>query len=72
MPEVNFHITVATHASHVFLLMGISQHVYWRKSAVTPRNWRLSIQQQQLFTALCPGLPGWAGTRRNTHPLTIL
>ena len=20
------------------------------------------------FTALCPGLPGWAGTRRNTHP----
>ena len=22
------------------------------------------------FTALCPGLPGWAGTRRNTHPLT--
>ena len=24
------------------------------------------------FTALCPGLPGWAGTRRNTHPPTIL
>jgi len=24
------------------------------------------------FTALCPGLPGWAGTRRNTHPTTIL
>ena len=23
-------------------------------------------------TALCPGLPGWAGTRRNTHPPTIL
>ena len=23
------------------------------------------------FTALCPGLPGWAGTRRNTHPPTI-
>jgi len=22
------------------------------------------------FTALCPGLPGWAGTRRNTHPFT--
>ena len=20
------------------------------------------------LTALCPGLPGWAGTRRNTHP----
>jgi len=24
------------------------------------------------FTALCPGLRGWAGTRRNTHPPTIL
>jgi len=24
------------------------------------------------FTALCPGLPGWAGTRRNIHPPTIL
>ena len=22
--------------------------------------------------ALCPGLPGWAGTRRNIHPLTPL
>ena len=22
------------------------------------------------FTALCPGLPRWAGTRRNTHPPT--
>ena len=24
------------------------------------------------FMAICPGLPGWAGTRRNTHPPTIL
>ena len=24
------------------------------------------------FTALCPGLPGWAGTRRNIHSLTPL
>ena len=24
------------------------------------------------FTALCPGSPGWAGTRKNTHPPTIL
>jgi len=24
------------------------------------------------FTAPCPGLPGWAGTRRNIHPPTIL
>ena len=22
------------------------------------------------LTTLCPGLPGWAGTRRNIHPLT--
>jgi len=24
------------------------------------------------FTVLCPGLPSWAATRRNTHPPTIL
>jgi len=24
------------------------------------------------FTALRPGLPGWAGTRRNIHPPTVL
>jgi len=24
------------------------------------------------FMTLCVGLPGWAGTRRNTHPPTIL
>jgi len=24
------------------------------------------------FMALCPGLPGWASTRRNIHPSTIL
>jgi len=24
------------------------------------------------FTALCPGLPGWAGTRRNIHPPTTI
>jgi len=24
------------------------------------------------FTTLCPGPPGWAGTRRNIHPPTIL
>jgi len=24
------------------------------------------------FAALCPGLPGLAGTRRNTHPPTIM
>jgi len=30
-----------------------------------------TTQQQPFFTALYPGLPGWAGTRRNTHPPTI-
>jgi len=29
-------------------------------------------QEQQPFYGLCPGLPGWASTRRNTHPPTIL
>jgi len=29
-------------------------------------------RQQQRFTAVCPGLPGCASTRRNTHPPTIL
>ena len=24
------------------------------------------------FITICPGLPGWAGTRRNIHPLTPL
>jgi len=24
------------------------------------------------LTSLCPGLPGWAGNRRNIHPLPIL
>jgi len=28
--------------------------------------------KQHRFMALCPGLPGWASTRRNIHPLTLL
>jgi len=32
----------------------------------------LPCVQSNRFTALCPGLPGWAGTRRNIHPPTIL
>jgi len=24
------------------------------------------------FSTLCPGLPGWAGTRRHIHPLTTI
>jgi len=30
------------------------------------------LQQQQQQMALCLGLPGWACTRRNIHPPTIL
>jgi len=40
----------------------------------------ISVDYDQLWprlynnriTTLCPGLPRWAGTRRNTHPPTIL
>ena len=30
------------------------------------------IQIHNCLTALCPGIPGWAGTRRNIHPLTSI
>jgi len=40
------------------------RHLSWFRSGYNNNNNR--------FTALCPGLPGWAGTRRNTHPPTIL
>ena len=40
------------------------------------QNYVTDIGQQHThnnrFTALCPGLPRWAGTRRNIHPSTIL
>ena len=29
-----------------------------------------SLLERLHFTALCPGLPGWASTRRNIHPPT--
>jgi len=32
----------------------------------------LEYNNNGCFTALCLGLPGWAGTRRSTHPPTIL
>jgi len=31
-----------------------------------------SLTHNDRFTALCPGLPGWAGTWRNIHPPTTL
>ena len=30
------------------------------------------LRDNNTTATLCPGLPGWAGTRRNTHPPTIL
>jgi len=30
------------------------------------------VQHNNRFTAVCPGLAGSAGTRRNIHPLTFL
>ena len=35
-------------------------------------NFHRNNNNHNRSTALCPGLPGWAGTRRNTHPPTIL
>jgi len=43
-------------------------------SLTTPKTCRMTdciTQHNNRFTALCPGLPKWAGTRRNTHPPTI-
>jgi len=34
--------------------------------------WKKALNNNNHFTALCPGLPGWAGTRRNFHPPTTL
>jgi len=52
--------------------------VFWLSSQ-TMKNSRWSLvfnnnnnNNNNHITALCPGLPGWAGTRRNTHPPTIL
>jgi len=36
------------------------------------RNEFISWNNNNRFTALCPWLPGWAGTRRNIQPPTIL
>jgi len=39
------------------------------KNAISKQSYN---NNNDRFTALCPGLPGWAGTRINTHPPTIL
>ena len=35
---------------------------------ISSKKWHK--HEHSRVTALCPGLPGWAGTRRNIHPLT--
>jgi len=56
-----------------------TEHSYWRavidKDAVIINllsTYGTQLNNNNRFTTLCPGLPGWAGTRRNTHPPTIL
>jgi len=38
--------------------------------AVVAFNTHTRTLTHNRLTAVCPGLPGWAGTRRNIHPLT--
>ena len=68
------------------ILKGIS--VWWESSALVTFWFQCTVyksiylltyllsttttKNNNRFMALCPGLPGWAGTRRNTHPPTIL
>jgi len=33
---------------------------------------RIYIHTHDRSTVFCQGLPGWAGTRRNIHPLTLM
>ena len=35
-------------------------------------TYKHSIEQQQLFYGFCPGLLGWANTKRNIRPLTSI
>jgi len=45
-------------------------HTVWQKHKTTERKYNNNNNNH--FTSLCPGLPGWAGTRRSIHPPTIL
>jgi len=49
--------------SHTTVCACATSHDLWRNNNNNNNN---------CFMALCPGLPGWAGTRRNTHPPTIV
>jgi len=57
----------------------ITHHPSWQHTAVsTSVNWQPCLENYYYyyyyyysFTALCLGLPGWASTRRNIHPLSL-
>ena len=60
-------------------LPGIASFQKWNRvhrveqwSLLTANRKLLMNNDNSRFMALCLGLPGWAGTRRNIHPPTIL
>jgi len=62
----------------VSLLMATSTYGLGRKCLSLPKDvtYNISIPEHNnnnnRFMARCPGLTGWASTRRNIHPPTIL
>jgi len=44
----------------------------WGQTGLAETHLWYNNNNNNCFTALCPRLPGWAVTRRNTHPPTIL
>ena len=49
-----------------------NMYVVLKVLTVSKNYTSLNNNNNNCFMALCPALPGWAGTRRNTHPPTIL
>ena len=47
-------------------------HNWYHKSKILTNCSIIFHFYYNYFTVLCPGLPGWAGSRRNIHPPTIL
>ena len=60
----------------IFLYVTLSEssktHTFHRTPSPTPVDLEHRQQHNNRYMALCPGLPRSAGTRRNTHPPTIL
>jgi len=50
--------------------LGANQVTQVTTTTKTTTTTTLHYTTLQPFTALCPGLPRWAGTRRSIHPLT--